>query len=80
MEIEEALDLINRLFKSDTENEFLVGMADTSYITAQGNRATCYILCAEAMIIKVQDTLRILDEKRIITEDVSIKLIRNNNG
>ncbi len=81
MEADEALDLINRLFKSETENEFMVGMTDDDYITAQGNRSTCYILCAQGMIIKVSDTLRIFDERRILTEDVSIKLInRDNNG
>ena len=77
MEPEHALELIFRLFKSETENEFLVGMADASYITAQGNRLTCYILCPEAMIIKVGDTLRIFDEERILTEDVSIQILRD---
>lgn len=80
MDAEEALTLIDGLFKSETENEFMVGMADSVYITAQGNRDTCYILCPGAMILKTGDTLRVFDESRTLTEDVSIRLLRENGS
>lgn len=79
MNAEQALELIDKLFKSETENDFLVGMADADYITAQGNRLTCYILCHSAMIIKIGDTLRILNEEGTIEEDVSIRLLRRDD-